>query len=420
MSDETTVDLRLHRTRLSDARVVDVDIADGRVIAVTPSGEGPAPGGASDSGPPATELDLDGYLLLPAPAEPHAHLDKALTADVFANPTGDLLGAIEVWRSNRPDLTVEEIADRAERAARINLAHGITAIRTHIDVSDLVGTTSAEALIAVRDRIGHLIDIQIAGLVSTPSVGEQGGSNRRALLDTLELGIDVVGGCPHLEELPEPSIRAALEDASRFDRPVDLHMDETLDPAVLDLVDLAHLVIDTGFEGRVTASHCVSLGVQPPEVQEEVARLTAEAGIGVIALPQTNLFLQARGVAVGPARGLTPVATLRGAGVTVAAGADNLQDPFNTMGRGDPLETAALMVMVGHMTPEDAYDAVSATARTVMGLETVAIEPGRPAEFLAVRAGSLREAIASAPADRVVIHRGRVVSRSVATVEQAD
>lgn len=415
MSGNTPCDLRLGRVRLTDGSVVDVDIRDGRVAAVTPSRSGPATAAG------ATEvLDLDGYILLPAPAEPHAHLDKALTADVFVNPTGDLMGAIEVWRSNRPDLTVAEIADRAEAAVRINLAHGITAIRTHIDVSEMVGTTSAEALMAVRDRVGHLIDIQIAGLVSTPSVGDSGRANRRALVDTLELGIDVVGGCPHLEDDPAPSIVAALENAARFGRPVDLHMDETLDPGVLDLVDLARLVIDSGFEGRVTASHCVSLGVQPAEVQREVAALTAEAGVAVIALPQTNLFLQARGVTVSPARGLTPVDTLREAGVAVAAGADNLQDPFNTMGRGDPLETAALMVMVGHMTPAEAYDSVSNTARTVMGLEPVGYEAGSPAEFLAVRAGSLREAIASAPADRVVVHRGRVVSRTVATVEQPD
>ena len=44
-------------------------------------------------------------------------------------------------------------------------------------------------------------------------------------------------------------------------------------------------------------------------------------------------------------RALTAVKALRAAGVNVAAGADNLQDPFNPVGRGDPLETAGLMVM---------------------------------------------------------------------------
>ena len=50
-------------------------------------------------------------------------------------------------------------------------------------------------------------------------------------------------------------------------------------------------------------------------------------------------------------RGLTAVAALREAGVNVAAGADNLQDPFNPVGRACPFETAGLMIMAAHLTP---------------------------------------------------------------------
>ena len=41
--------------------------------------------------------DLEGWLLMSALAEPHAHLDKALTAEEVPNPKGDLLGAIDAW-----------------------------------------------------------------------------------------------------------------------------------------------------------------------------------------------------------------------------------------------------------------------------------------------------------------------------------
>ncbi len=80
-------------------------------------------------------------------------------------------------------------------------------------------------------------------------------------------------------------------------------------------------------------------------------------------LPQTNLYLQARDVPVAPPRGLTAIRPLLDAGATVAAGADNLQDPFNLVGRADPMETAALMVMAGHLLPAEAYEAVSASSR---------------------------------------------------------
>ena len=37
----------------------------------------------------------NGWLVLPAFAEPHAHLDKAFLAERIENPTGDLMGAID-------------------------------------------------------------------------------------------------------------------------------------------------------------------------------------------------------------------------------------------------------------------------------------------------------------------------------------
>jgi cytosine deaminase len=206
------------------------------------------------------------------------------------------------------------------------------------------------------------------------------------------------------------AIEHALELATAHGHPVDLHTDETLERAMLQLPDIADFVVKTGFPHRVTASHCVSLGVQDDATQRDVCDRVAAAGVAVVTLPQTNLYLQARGVRTATPRGLTAIRALLDAGATVAGGADNLQDPFNIVGRGDPLETAALLVMAGHLTPDEAYHAVSAASRAAMGLEPVEIAPGAPAELMAVRAGSLREAIATAPAGRIVIHRGHLVA----------
>src|SRR5690606_1678111 len=97
---------------------------------------------------------------------------------------------------------------------------------------------------------------------------------------------------------------------------VDLHTDETLDPSANGLRDLADLVLSSGFERAVTASHCVSLGVRPAAEQAAIAEQVAAAGIGVVALPATNLFLQGRDHQQAMPRGLTAVAALQRAGVT--------------------------------------------------------------------------------------------------------
>ena len=93
--------------------------------------------------------------------------------------------------------------------------------------------------------------------------------------------------------------------------------------------------------------------------QRRIAEAVAAAGIAVVALPATNLYLQGREHQQAMPRGVTAVRALLAAGVTVAAGADNLQDPFNPMGRACPFETAALMVLTAHLQTDDAWAAVS-------------------------------------------------------------
>ena len=349
------------------------------------------------------QLIAAGYLVLPAPAEPHAHLDKALTADLVDNPAGDLMGAIDGWLAHRETITRADYVSRAERAARMLLANGCTAIRTHVDLGVDIGTSAVEALLEVRDRLAGSVDIQIVGLTGRPTAGAAGAGNRAVLRDAITMGLDVVGGCPHLDDDPLACTNDLLAIAGESGLPIDLHTDETLDPAHLELELLADAVLRTGFEAGATASHCVSLSMQPEEVQRRVSEKVAEAGVHVVALPQTNLFLQARDIAVAPPRGLTAIAALDAAGANVCAGADNLQDPFCTVGRGDPLETAALMVMAGHDTPEQAYARVSERARAAMAMSG-------DGDLLAIRASSLREAVASAPADRIVVRNGAIVS----------
>lgn len=393
----------LKRATLADGSVTDVVLRDGKILTV-----GPDLSVLTD----ATTVDLDGYLLLPAAVEPHAHLDKAFLAETILNPTGDLMGAIEAMRANRHLLTVAETADRAERAARLMAANGYVAVRTHADTTLDNGLTSIEALIDARRRVADVIDVEIVALPGFPVTGAEGADQRALLRDALDAGADIVGGCPHLEHDGHGGIEAAtdvcLEIATDHGRPVDLHTDETLDPTANGLNVLARRVL-AGFDLGATASHCVSLGQQPPDRQQATAERVAEAGIGVVALPHTNLFLQGRGRSPMP-RGLTAVGVLRQAGVTVAAGADNVQDPFNPVGRACPFETAALMILTAHDLPGVAWDAVSAAPRRILDLEHSAIEPGCAADLVAVRAATVREAIAFGPADRMVWRRGELRS----------
>ena len=391
----------LRNATLSDGSRADVRLDGDRIAELGPAG--------SLDG--ARELDLSGYVLLPAPAEPHAHLDKALTADRVEVQAGDLTSAIEAWHEHRRGLSVDDIARRAEAAAHACLVRGATAVRTHVDVGEGIELRAAEALIAVRDRLRPLIDIQVVAL-SYPLAGAAGAANRELVREALELGVDVVGGAPHIDPDPGGHMKICLELAAEFERPVDLHMDEHMRPVAVDLVGLADLVADRAGGPRVTASHCVSLGLQPPEVQDRVACDVARAGISVVSCPATNLHLQARDVRTATPRGITALGALLEAGVTVAGGGDNVQDFFHPLGCGDPLHAAALLVLGGQLDIPTAYRLVSEGARAVMGLPGGAVAVGDPAELLAVAGGSLQEALATATEDRLVVRRGRLVERT--------
>lgn len=393
--------------RLADGRRVDLALRDGRIEAVLPSGT--AREGAVH--------DLAGWLLLPPMGEPHAHLDKALTAELVPNPSGDLAGAIEAWVTAAAAgvFTAEDMVERIRAALDKLLLSGVTAVRSHINCGSGSGIWHLRAAQEAAASYAHLMDVELVALTHTPMVGPGSDVNQQALRDAVAAGVDLIGGCPHLEVDGDGSIAHALTVAAAAGLPVDLHVDETLDPGMLTLRSLARQVIDRGMEGLVAASHCVSLGMQPVEVQEAVAAEVAAAGIAIVPLPQTNLFLQGRGHPVGTPRGLTAIGPLRAAGVLVAAGADNVQDPFNLVGRSDPLETAALLVMAGHLLPDDAYEMVSNDVRRAMRLDPVRFEVGDPADFVAIDAPSVRAAIADAPADRIVFHAGRCVAETRTT-----
>jgi cytosine deaminase len=381
------------------------DPATGTIVAAAPVLE-PQPGDEA--------IDCAGLVLLPAPAEPHAHLDKALTAEVVPNPAGDLAGAVEAWHAYWPSLTEEDIGARARRAAEELVAHGTTAIRSHVDVGPGVGLKAVRPVVALRDelRAQGLADLQVVALVSNPKDPGDEEVLRRLRAEAMELGCDVVGGCPHLHHDPIACTRDAFAFAQEIGRPIDLHTDESLHPQALHLPEFVRLVAESGFAHGATASHCCSLGVQPPAIQAEVARACAAAGVAVVTLPQTNLFLQARGIQTAPPRGLTAVRALLEAGAIVAAGADNVRDPFNGVGRSDALETASLLIVAAHLSPVEAWHAVSNGARRAMGLPDVTLRPGSPAEVLAVRGLSLADAIARGSEHRIVVHGGRCVSRT--------
>ncbi len=380
---------------------VDVDITDGLISSISPTGTTPSP---------AEVHDLQGHIISTGFVEPHAHLDKAFLADRIDNPQGDLLGAINGLEDVRATITHDDIVERAIRGATVMSRNGVTSIRTHADTTTSGGLTSVLALLEAKRRCAAFIDIQVAMLLTWPVTGVDGANSRAVALDAIAAGIDVVGGCPHLDPDPSGAVEYFLRLAVEHNLPLDLHADENLRPTSRDLETLANIVNSENLVHPLSASHCVSLSIQDESTIRETADKVARANINVTALPHTNLFLQGRDIHSSNPRAITPVQLLSAAGVNVAAGADNLQDPFNPMGRADPLETAALMVMAAHQLPVNALQMVTSNAAKVVHNHFHTVDVGQRANLVAVPATNIREAIAMGPPDRFVVYGGVVIS----------
>lgn len=364
--------------RLTDGRTVDVRLGGGRIEAV---------GTVGSLSAYATRVDLSGYLLLPAPAEPHAHGDTVLSADVD--------GPVSYDR--------QDVQRRATEAALLQLGHGATAVRSHVRIGDVPGLGALAAVLQARRALRGLAELSA---VAMPRVltGAAGADGLAMLRDAVKMGAAVVGGCPDRDPDPTGYVEAVLEVASEHGCPVDLHTDGD-DPA--RLARLAAMA--GGLRPGVAIGPCGGLGRLPAEVASRAADQLAAAGVTVTCLPQG-------GCGGAERRATAPVRLLRAAGVRVAAGSGALRDVSNPVGRGDPLEAAYLLASRHGLRPEEAYDAVSASARAVLGLPEVRVEAGFPAELLAVRGDRLAGALSLAYS-RIVVHRGRVVARTCAVRE---
>ncbi|WP_405778070.1 hydrolase [Streptomyces sp. NBC_00859] len=386
-----TTALLLRGARLADGRTVDVRIAGGHIEAVGTAGSLTAPGPRTS---PVPRIELDGYLLLPAPAEPHAHSDTALTADAGPGPGPATTGAA-------PD-----IQRRAVEAALLQLGHGATALRSHVRIGDVQGLGAMEAVLQARRSLRGLTDLTT---VAVPRLltGVAGADGLAMLRDAVKMGATVVGGCPDLDPDPTGYAQAVLEVAAEHGCAVDLHTDGD-DPA-----RLARLAaMSGGLRPGVAIGPCGGLSRLPHDTAAHTAGRLAAAGITVICQPQGGCGGVER-------RGIAPVQLLRSAGVRIAAGSGALRDLTNPVGRGDPLEAAYLLSSQSGLRPKDAYGSVSSAPREAMGLPEVRVEAGFPAELLAVRGEQLSAALSLAYS-RIVIHRGRVVARTNAVREYCD
>ncbi|MDR7484480.1 MAG: cytosine deaminase [Armatimonadota bacterium] len=402
------MDLVIRRaSTLGCPQPVDIGIRGTRIARVAPS--------IAERG--TEEIDAAGRLVTPALVEPHIHLDAVLTVgQPRYNATGSLFEGIEIWAERVKTLTREDVTRRAGQAIRWMLAHGVTHIRTHVDVCD-PNLTALQALVEVRDAWRDLVTIQI---VAFPQQGIYSFPDGEALMvRALDLGADVVGGIPHYEwtrEYGERDVRTALRLAADRGLRADLHCDETDDDQSRFLELVAAETIRLGLQGRVTASHTTAMHSYNNAYAYRLIRWMRQAGVHIITNPLDNAVLQGRFDGYPIRRGFTRVKELLANGINVAIGHDSIMDPWYPLGVGDPIQACFVMVHYGHMSGHQEFatllEMTTARAAACLGLSDYGLAEGCQADLVVFDAPTPMDVIRTMAPRLAVVSRGRVVART--------
>jgi cytosine/creatinine deaminase len=367
---------------------------------------------AIEAGSGINIIDLKGRLVVPGLIDAHQHLDKTRLREL-PNPDGTLNGAITAFSRYAAGMSAADVAARAERTIAACLARGTVAIRSHANVDPEARLRGVEALVGLRSRWRSRMRLQVVAFV-TAGATKAGAPAREWLEEAIALGADVVGGTPAYADNPMAFLDLLFDAAERHGKPIDLHLDEHLDATRTQFDAVIERTRAHGMAGKVVASHCSALSALEPREAARVIEGFAAAGIGVVALPAANLFLQGRDAAKLAPRGLTRVAALQAAGVEVASASDNIQDPFVPSGTGDLLEIARWTLLAGHLSSNDlgrAFEMISSAPARLLGFgEDYGIRPGARADLLVTEAADPADLVASGPLARTVLVNGQVVA----------
>ncbi len=364
----------------------------------------------------AEEIDLGGRVVLPAFVESHIHLDKAFLEEREPNLSGTLEDAISITLALKKSVTKQDIMERAERALRMCIRHGATWFRAQVEVDPIVGLMGLEVALALKEKYAGLADFQ---LVIFPQEGiDQQPGTEDLMREAMRMGGDLVGGIPYNDLDPERHLDIVFEMAEAFGCGLDFHLDFADDPRVRHIESVAARTMAAGLQGRVAVGHLTSLGAMPSDDAARITGQILEAGISVLPLPATDLFLGGRGDAPPRFRSLAPVRDLLNAGVNVAISSNNIRNAFTPSGSGDLLEIGLLLAHVLHMSGASERNVVSRLFTTngarALGVEgDYGLRPGCAADFVVLDSVNLGDILIDQPEKRFVVKGGRIVVENV-------
>jgi cytosine/adenosine deaminase-related metal-dependent hydrolase len=384
----------LENIRLPDGTQTAIAIAGGRIATI---------GAAPAAGPGDTRIDGGGALALPGLVEAHAHLDKTLLGmGWYRNEVGPrLIDKIDNERVQRRRLGIDP-GRQSARQVVLSLSKGSTHIRTHVDVDTEIGLSGIEGLLATRERYRDLCDIQI---VAFPQSGLLVRPGTLGLMEAaMRAGADIVGGLDPcaIDRDPRAHVDAVFALAQKCGTGVDIHLHEPGELGGFSMELIVERTRALGMQGHVVISHAFCLGMADAAYVAQLVEKLAEARIAIMSHG-------------APYRPVPSVRQLHAAGVTMCCGSDGIRDTWGPYGNADMLERAMIVGLRNNLRRDDevelAFDMVTRGGAAAMRLDGYGLVPGAWADIVLVDAKTPTDAVVSRPPRKLVLKRGRVISR---------
>jgi cytosine/creatinine deaminase len=394
------MDLILKNARLASApaELTDIGIGGGKILAIQ--------AGLLAS---AETLNLEGKLVSPGLIETHIHLDKSDILSRCKAEKGDLNEAIAEVAKQKKLFTPEDVYKRGQRTLEKCLVQGTTHMRTQLEVDPGIGLRGFEGVRQLADDYKWAIDIEICvfpqeGLLNNPGTDE-------LLVTAIKSGARVVGAAPYTDSSPHGQIDRIFEIAREFDIDIDMHLDFGPNPDDLDLLYVCELTERFRYGGRVTIGHVTKLSAAPPELLDKCAERLANAGVNLIVLPSTDLYLMGRHMTHNVMRGVTPAHELLHKGVNCALSTNNVLNPFTPFGDCSLIRMANLygnICQVGSTADVgECFRMISERSAKLMNLKDYGLAAGAQADLVVLDATSPEQAVAELAPVLYVLKRGR-------------
>jgi len=395
------MDLILRNARVvgqRDGAPVDIGIDMGRIVTIQP--------GLAASG---RELDLGGRLVSPGFVETHIHLDKSCILDRCKAEKGDLEEAIGEVAKAKKTFTPEDVYQRAKRTLEKCILNGTTHMRTQLEVDPGIELRGLEGVLAVINEYKWAIDVEICifpqeGLLNNPGTDE-------LMVEALKRGGKVVGAAPYTDTNPKGQMDRVFEIAREFDIDVDMHLDFGPNPDELDLTYVCELTDKYKYGGRVTIGHVTKLSAARPELFAKAAKRMADAGVALIVLPSTDLYLMGRHMDHNVMRGVTAAHKLLHAGVNCALSTNNVLNPFTPFGDCSLIRMANLyanICQVGARSDvRECFNMITERSARLMRLKDYGIAVGNSADLVVLDCQDPETAVAELVPPIYGFKRGR-------------